>query len=144
MAVSQPDLNPGVAPSSTSRLDLWSRIVAVAIAVLLPIQALMGSDAFMKNNEDARNMHEMMGNVFFLLSAALLVLGFFAMRNGSLGTTGVALRVVLVLLVVAQLGLGYSGRDDVDLKIWHIANGVLLMGVSTVVATMTFFRRNPA
>jgi hypothetical protein len=144
MAVSQPNLDPGVAGSSTARLDLWMRIVSVAIAVLLPIQAFLGSDAFFGTNDDARNMHEMMGNVFFLLAVALLVLGFIAMRNGSLGTTGVALRVALVLLVVAQLGLGYSGRDEVDLKTWHIANGVLLTLVATVIATLSFTRRNPA
>jgi len=53
----------------------------------------------------------------------------------------VALNVLLVLLVAAQIGLGYSTRNNVPLVAWHIPNGVLLMGTCTVLAPLAWSRK---
>jgi 4-amino-4-deoxy-L-arabinose transferase-like glycosyltransferase len=144
MAVDNVNLRPDGGGSNANRLDLWNRIISGAIAVLFPIQAFLGTDAFFKNNETARNSHEMLGNLFFLLAIASLVIGFLSMRNGTESPVMVGIRALFVLLVVAQLGLGYSGRENIDAKLWHVANGVLSTVVAAIMATTAFIRRSPA
>jgi hypothetical protein len=46
-----------------------------------------------------------------------------------------------VLLVVAQLGLGYSGRESATAMSFHIPNGVLIFGLSVaIVAQLPYLR----
>jgi hypothetical protein len=44
------------------------------------------------------------------------------------------LAVLVTLLVIAQIGLGYTGRTEATAMAWHLPNGVLLMGLSTMLA----------
>ena len=140
MVAGQQDIRPGTSGTNTAKLLLWLRIVGVIIAVGIPVQAFLGSEAFFKNDSDMRNAHEMLGNIFFLLAIGQVVLGFMALRVSLIGMSGVVMRVIVALLVVAQLGLGYSGRENLDPRIWHIPSGVLLMGFAAAVAAMSFSR----
>ena len=144
MAVGQQDLRTGGTATGSPQLLLCLKIVAVVIAIGLPVQALLGSEALYANSlnrkVDMRNAHEMFGNFFFLLAVVQVVLGFMALRTGLIGMRGVVTRVILALLVVAQLGLGYAGRENVDVQIWHLPNGVLLMGFAAAIAAMSFSR----
>jgi ABC-type glucose/galactose transport system permease subunit len=140
MAVRQEDLRSGGPATASPQLLLWLKIVAVVIAIGVPLQAFLGSESFFKNDSDYRTAHEMLGNIFFLLAVAQVVLGFMALRSGLIPMRGVVTRAILLLLVVAQLGLGYAGRDNLDPRIWHIPNGVLLMGFAAAIAAMSFSR----
>ena len=122
------------------RYDIWHQILAVAMVVGVLIQAVLGSQGLFQANTGIVSLHEMLGNVVFLIVVAQLVLGFIAFRAGTMDMTGNVLRVVLLVLVIAQIGLGYSTRTSVDATAWHISNGVLLMGVSTIIAVMSWNR----
>ena len=49
----------------------------------------------------------------------------------------------LVVLVVAQLGLGYSGRDSAGAAALHVPNGVLIFGITTALVALSANRRSP-
>jgi hypothetical protein len=71
-------------------------------------------------------VHGIIGNGVFVLAVVALVLAV-VMRAGR-ATIGVA--AALAVLVFAQIGLGYSGRESADALAWHIPNGVAIFGLS--------------
>jgi hypothetical protein len=73
------------------------------------------------------DVHGYIGNAVFALAVAAVVLVFVARAD----RVAIGLTVALFVLVFAQIGLGYSGRENLDVRPWHIANGVLLFGVMT-------------
>jgi len=73
------------------------------------------------------DVHGYIGNAVFVLAVAAVVLAFV----GRADRVALGLTIALFVLVFAQIGLGYSGRDNLDVRPWHIANGVLLFGVMT-------------
>lgn len=72
------------------------------------------------------DVHGYIGNAVFVLAVAAVVLAFV----GRADRVAIGLSVVLAVLVFAQVGLGYSGRESADAAAWHVANGVLLFGVA--------------
>lgn len=70
--------------------------------------------------------HGHIGNAVFVLTLVNLVLAIRARGTG----LDFGLAVSLVVLTFAQIGLGYVGRDTLDAAVWHVPNGVLLMGLS--------------
>jgi hypothetical protein len=81
------------------------------------------------------DVHGVIGNVIFVLAVAAVVLAGVARADRvAIGST-----VVLAVLVFAQVGLGYSGRDNADAVAWHVANGVLVFGTATWVAARCTF-----
>ncbi|HYI26047.1 MAG TPA: hypothetical protein VD767_11615, partial [Thermomicrobiales bacterium] len=88
--------------------------------------------------------HELIGNVAFLLAMAQVVVAFIGMQKRLLSRGLVIASALVVVLVIAQLGLGYSGRENFEVRTWHIANGVALMGACTWAAALAFTStRNP-
>jgi hypothetical protein len=47
----------------------------------------------------------------------------------------------LLVLVISQIGLGYSGRDSADAAAVHVPMGVLTFGLSVLIAGMAFSQR---
>jgi hypothetical protein len=41
---------------------------------------------------------------------------------------------LLLVLTLIQVGLGYSGRTDLDARAWHLPLGVFIFGLSAGVA----------
>jgi hypothetical protein len=114
--------------------------LAVLLAIALPVQGWLGSDSFLKANETAKSAHVGLGNTLFLLSVVQVVLIWIFFRERARTAVDVAFAVALPIAIAAQMMLGFSGRKDPDLRIWHIALGVTLMGVATVFATRSFTR----
>jgi hypothetical protein len=108
------------------------------LALGLVFQAFLGSSGFLQNKPDLVTVHEMVGNLAFLLAVAQVVIAFVGMQKGTVSRNLVFSSALVVLLVIAQLGLGYSGRESLDARVWHIANGVLLMGACTWTAALAF------
>ncbi|MEJ7837182.1 MAG: hypothetical protein WKF81_00075, partial [Thermomicrobiales bacterium] len=71
------------------------------------------------------------------------MLAFAAQRSRLLDTRGVVLRALFVLFFVAQFGLGYVGRENIEVRVWHIPNGVLLTVLAALILGMSF-RKSPA
>jgi hypothetical protein len=89
-----------------------------------------------EGDNDYRDMHEMVANLVFLVA---VVLGGLAV---ALGVPAVwkprflGLHALLVILVVAQIGLGYSGEDSGEALAWHVPNGVLIFGLSVFLLSL--------
>ena len=106
-------------------------------AALVLIQAMLIGQALYVNDMSTLALHGWLGSVSFLAAVVLAGLAFFSYRRGELSTTAVALGAVIVLLMIAQLGLGYSGRNGGWPAALHIPNGVLIAGLLFVLGTMT-------
>lgn len=118
------------------------RWIATVFALLMVIQAFLGMSGFVNAQEGQVTMHEMLANLMFLLAIGQTVLAWLLYtRKVVVDMPGLALNGLLVLLTIAQIGLGYaatSGDNFPNLISLHVPNGVLLMGVSTTLAAMAW------
>lgn len=117
-------------PSTADRLRdprLFQGLAAL-LALLVVLQAfLAGRHLFFAWTI---TVHGVIGNVVFPLTLVLAALAF-------LGRADVATRfgaVALVVLVTAQVGLGYAGRTSLDAAALHVPNGVLTCAVAAFLA----------
>ena len=114
------------------------RWLTAIFAVLVIVQAFLGMSGFVNAEEGQVTMHEMLANLMFLMAVGQTVLAWLLYsRNSVVTMPGLALNGALVLLTIAQIGLGYSataGDNFPSLISLHVPNGVLLMGVSTTLA----------
>ena len=76
---------------------------------------------------EMQTAHGILGNVSFLLGVASLVLA--VVVRAPKAAIGVA--AALAVLLVVQIALGYSGRDEASAVAWHVPNGVLIFGLAT-------------
>ena len=124
-------------PTPTGRFGpaSWFRWVAVMTATLVMVQALLAGRGWFVE-VGLIEVHGWVGNATFLAAIALLVAAFAAWRRGALGRGVVILSGLLLVLVVAQLGLGYSGRESAAAASWHVPNGVLIFGLSAALLVL--------
>ena len=125
-------------PAARPGLVQGLRILAPLITLMVLIQAVFaGRGLFI--NTDNFDIHGYIGNATFLLVAVQTALAFFAGFRGRTRATLLGTSVVLLILVIAQIGLGYSGRDGGQAAAWHVPNGVLIFGLT--VSNMSFLAR---
>jgi hypothetical protein len=128
------------APQSPSgAVVLGYRWLAALFAALVVIQAFLGTRGVFAD-PDLITMHEMLANAMFLMILAQSVLSWMLYSRKAISAAEVGSNAALVLLTSAQIGLGYSTRGDsfVTTVSLHIPLGVLLMGLTCVVATMAW------
>lgn len=127
-------------PSSTTSMTIYKWLTIVTALAML-VQAVLGSQgSFYGGHRGLLAGHAQVGNIFFLL---VVIQAFFSfqLNNGRIVPRWVlGLNIVLILLTVAQIGLGYSSRDNIAVVAWHIPNGVLLMATCTVLAVLAWSR----
>lgn len=80
--------------------------------------------------------HEMLANVLFLVAVGQLVMTLYLGVPGSLGKRLMWLNAALLVLMLVQTGLGYSGRTELEARAWHIPLGVLIFGLAVAIASM--------
>ena len=125
-------------PAARPGLVQGLRIVAPLITLLVLIQAVLaGRGLFI--DTDNFDIHGWIGNVTFLLVAVQAALVSFAGFRDRTRATLLGTSVLLLILVIAQIGLGYSGRDGGQAAAWHVPNGVLIFGLT--VSNMSFLAR---
>jgi hypothetical protein len=139
MATAVPDSNG----PRTERSGLVSayRVAASLTAVLVLVQAILAGRGLFRD-ADLIDVHGYVGNAVFLL---VVVQGGLAVAlRGPAGRSGVflALNGALIALTVAQIGLGYAGRESGEAAAWHVPNGVLIFGLA--VANLALLFRLPA
>ncbi len=118
----------------------WFRWIAVTTAALVMVQALLaGRGLFV--DVGLIEVHGWVGNATFLAAIAQAALAVAGWRGGTLGRAEVVLSSLLVALIVAQLGLGYSGRESAGAASWHIPNGVLIFGVNSATLALALGER---
>jgi hypothetical protein len=104
---------------------------------LVLVQAALAGSFISGEDPDAVSIHEMVGNALFLVVAVQLVLAFLV-RGWSRFNLW-AWVVALLMLVIAQTGLGYLGRDDSLPIAIHVPLGVLIFGLATMISTLAYF-----
>ena len=117
------------------------RWVAALTAVLVLLQALLAGRG-MFADPGLLETHGWVGNVTFLAVLAQVALAYLAGRRGAFGGLELGLSALLLVLVIAQLGLGYSGRESSAAASWHIPNGVLIFGVTAALLARSLPRRS--
>ena len=109
--------------------------LALVTAILMLTQAfLAGRGLWLDRN--LIDVHGMVANGIFLIVVVQLGLTLAIGARGALGQRLLVANGLLVLLVLVQTGLGYSGRTGLEARAWHIPLGVLLFGLSVVIAMM--------
>jgi hypothetical protein len=108
--------------------------VAGLVALLVFVQAILAGQ-FLTHGDDLEDVHEMVGNFIFLAAAAQLILAY--LTRDFWRYMMVLWSVVTLVLVVAQIGLGYGGRDEPDVAAIHIPLGVFLFSLTSIVAMLS-------
>jgi len=131
--------SPSVRPKVVQAL----RILAPLISLLVLVQAVFaGRGLFL--DVDAIDIHGGIGNLTLLLVVAQTVLVLVAGLRGRTRTGLLGMSLLLLVLVIAQLGLGYSGREGGQAAAWHVPNGVLIFGLTAGNASLiSRLRRYP-
>lgn len=110
-----------------------SRAAAHVLAGLVLVQAVIAgrSDRLFGSWDIAA--HERLGNVVFLVALVGLVLAVVARQSRA----SIPVAAALLVLVTAQVGLGYAGRSTAEAAAWHIPNGVAIFGLAVYNITAT-------
>jgi hypothetical protein len=117
--------------TSRSTLPIINAATALAVVGLVFAQAVIAGRSTRLFGSWSIELHGMLGNIVFLLAAGACV-GSFAAKAGRRSQ---ALTIALLILTMAQLGLGYSGRQSLSSAAWHIPVGVATFGVAVLNAT---------
>ncbi|HVB63597.1 MAG TPA: hypothetical protein VNE17_02625 [Nitrolancea sp.] len=115
----------------------WLRITAPFVLLLVLIQAVLAGRG-LSFGGDAIDIHGMVANLTGLMVLIQVVLAFAAGIRGRFRSLLLGTNVLLLILVIAQFGLGYGGRDNRTAAALHVPNGVLIFGVATVVACLVW------
>lgn len=117
----------------------WLRITSLLTLLLVLVQAVFaGRGLWFGGN--AINIHGGIANLTGLVVLAQLVVVFVAGLSGRDKMPMILTNVVLFILVFAQFGLGYGGRDSATAASLHVPNGVLIFGVAAVAACLAWMK----
>ena len=121
-----------------TRSGAWTalKIVAALTPLLVLTQAVLAGRGLYINHS-AIDIHGMVANGIALLVVVQAVLAWLALSRGNAGRALFGVCLALVVLVFAQIGLGYSGRDGGNAAALHIPNGVLILGLSVIAYMLT-------
>ena len=107
----------------------WLFVLSVLVQAFLAGQGLY-------DDIDLIDVHGVVANLVFLLAVAQVILAFLATKESRQRGMLLGLSGLLLVLTVAQIGMGYAIEDERNLGGWHIANGVLIMGLTTAHAVL--------
>jgi hypothetical protein len=116
---------PNLAPSY--------RWLVLVTPVLVLLQAILAGQ-WLGGHQGAIDYHEIVANLLFILVIVQLILTVIIGIPGDLGKRLLVMNGLLVVLTVIQVGLGYSGRTDLDARAWHLPLGVFIFGLSAGIA----------
>ena len=130
---------------STAPAALWSgyRWLSVALALGIVIMALLAGQGLWNAERGLITGHGHLGNALFVLAIAQFAISVVLYQRKALSAGIMLLSFVTLVLLFAQAGLGYVGRENVDARAWHIPNGVLLMGLATFSTAYAWLRPTP-
>jgi hypothetical protein len=112
------------------------RWLAGITAALVLVQAALIGQALFLGDAAKQELHGWVGNLSLLGAVGMAGCATVAVRRGEPRGPALWLSVLVVLLMVAQLGLGYVGRRGGMPAAIHIPNGVLIVGLLSAVLTV--------
>ena len=116
------------------RLIRGFQIVAGLVALLILVQATLAGQ-FTFKEPSLKDVHAIVGNVLFMLAIVQLALAW--LTRDAWRHRMVISSAILVLLIVAQIGLGYGSRDNVDSAAIHIPVGVFIFALASIIAMLS-------
>ena len=120
------------------------RWISGITTVLVLLQAMLIGQALYLGDMAKLAWHGWLGSGSLAAAVVLTVLTIIAARRGQLSSLAPGLGLVVVLLMVAQLGLGYVGRRGGWPAAIHIPNGVLIAGLLFTLQMSTFMPKAEA
>lgn len=112
--------------------------LAAVVALLVLVQAVLAGRSLF--GSWSITVHGVVGNATFALAVALVVVA----AVGRAGRHAVAVAVAFAVVLTAQIGLGYAGRDSAEAAAWHIPNGVLAFGLAVHQLSLAWSTRRTA
>ncbi len=100
--------------------------LSVLMFAMLALQPVLGGWGWFRDRT-AIDIHAMVANTIFMVAVLMMVLAVvagFTRRNLIAGTN-----LLLLVMVFAQMGLGYGSRGRPDVAALHIPMGVFAFGV---------------
>jgi len=116
-------------PSTVAAARRAHALLSAVAAALVLVQAAMAGRAVFGSWSIAA--HGAVGNVTFALALLLIPCAVI----GRLGRQGMVVSALFAVVLTAQIGLGYVGRENADAAAWHVPNGVLAFGVAVYQVT---------
>lgn len=114
------------------------RWISALTTLLVLLQAGLIGQALYMGETSLLALHGWLGSGSFILALLLVGAAFLGVQRGELPRSIVVHGVIVVLLMVAQLGLGYVGRRGGFPAAIHIPNGVLIAALLSALLTSTF------
>jgi hypothetical protein len=109
--------------------------LAVLMFALLALQPVLGAWVWYRDR-GMIDIHAMVANTMFLVAVLLVALALvsgFARKNWITGWS-----LLLLVLIVAQMGLGYGSRGRPDVAAMHVPIGVFTFGVGLLLMLFAF------
>ena len=126
MSDPRPDIG-GPSPGRRSGPLVAYRVLVNVFTLLVLVQAVLAGQ-FLNGEGQLVTVHRRIGETLPVVALVLVILALSARRRVSPGALLVP-SVVLMLLTVAQTGLGFVGRDTLGARSLHIPVGVALFGL---------------
>jgi hypothetical protein len=134
-------MNESPSALTLGRTDYRTALLGISLAnvIVVLFMAILGGRFFV--SPSIIEIHGYIGNLLFMMVVAQAGLLFISKPGGPLGKPLLGLTLLAVLLVVGQIGLGYSGRESVTALTLHIPNGVLIFGISAAILAQLPYAR---
>jgi hypothetical protein len=125
---------------------LWTAIrwLSVVLAIGIVAMALVIGQGVWGGERALITGHGHLGNAIFVLAGIQFVLAVTLYQKKQISAMHMVITFVLVVLLLGQAGLGYSGRSNSSLISWHVPLGVLLMGIATFNMALAWLRPQAA
>lgn len=114
------------------------RWLSMITTLLVLVQAALIGQALYLGEMSLLALHGWLGSGSFLLAILLTGAAFLAVRRGELPRSVIVLGVIVLVLMVAQLGLGYMGRRGGWPAAVHIPNGVVIAALLSALMASTY------
>ena len=111
------------------------RWLTLVTALLVLLQAVLAGRGLLID-PDLFDVHEIVANLLFVVVVVQLGLAFAIGIPGKLGRRMKGMNAALLVLLVVQIALGYSGPDSREALAWHIPLGVFIFGLAAGIADM--------
>lgn len=127
--------------AAASGLNAAYRWLAAAVAALVILQAILAGQ-WLAGHAAIIATHGWIGNLSFLCALILAAIGVFGWRRGW-GASAAIFPVLVVVMMVAQLGLGYVGRKQSWAAGLHLTGGVLITALLVWIIALAWLRPAP-
>lgn len=117
------------------RLVRGFQLAAGIIALLVLVQAVLAGQFIYDDEPSLEDAHKGIGYLLFILAAVQLAIAW--LTRDAWRYRMVIWAALVLLLTVAQIGLGDLGHENEDYAAIHIPVGVFLFSLSSIIAVLS-------